>query len=155
MAQTLTRSIEISLRPRLSRPAYCELLKHPHKAASKAYKSARRVAAGSRMGAATKAAALVARSPTFYGVRALTSWLSDIMVDGVAWYRGQLSSSQLSRNVLLKLAKYTLSGLLCLGLGAFVPFLYPHPYVFLGVEQLVANITADSMVASIGTIEPS
>ena len=57
------------------------------------------------MGAASKAATIVARSPTFYAVRAVTCWLSDIFVDAVAWYRGQLGSRQLGSNAALKLLK--------------------------------------------------
>ena len=51
--------------------------------------------------------------------------------------------------------KYSLSAALCLSLGTLVPFLYPHPYVFLGVEQLAANVLADMVVAKVGVIEPS
>ena len=45
--------------------------------------------------------------------------------------------------------------LLSFALGTLVPFLYPHPYVFIGVEQLVANMLADTAVAALGDITPS
>ena len=63
------------------------------------------------------------RSPTFYGVRALTCWLADIAVDGIAYLRGQLSGPRLGSNLLLKGAKYALGGVLCFYLGFAVPFL--------------------------------
>lgn len=153
-SQTLTRYIEKQTRGAIgSGASYCELLKHAHKAACKEYHTC--AAAGSRLSASAQAARVVVSSPTFYGVRALTAWLADISVDAVAWWRGQLSTAKLSSNATLKLAKYSLSGTLCLFAGAFVPFFYPHPFVFIGIEQLAANILADTLVAKLGTIEPS
>ena len=49
LGQTLTRFVEITAKPRLTRPMYCELLKHPHKAALKAF----RTAPASRLAAST------------------------------------------------------------------------------------------------------
>ena len=98
---------------------------------------------------------MVATSPTFYAVRAIALFVSDVAVDAIAWARGQLSSSQLGSNCALKAAKYSLSAALCLGMGTLVPFLYPHPYIFIGVEQLAANVVADLLVAKLGVIEPS
>ena len=44
----------------------------------------------------------------------------------------------------------------CLAMGALVPFLYPHPYIFIGVEQLAANLLADSLVETyLGNVQPS
>ena len=77
------------------------------------------------------------------------------LVDGVACYRGQLTSAAFKRNASLKAAKYALGGVLCFAFGALVPFALAHPYVFIGVEQLAANTLADMAVASIGYIEPS
>jgi hypothetical protein len=147
LGQTLTRFVEITAKPRLSRLAYCELLKHPHKAAMKAYRtSASRV----------DVSKVVLHSTTFYALRSTTMWIADVFVDAVAWSRGQMSSSCLGSNIALKAAKYLLSGGLCFLLGvALPPFIYPHPYMFLAVEQLVANLTADALVNTLGTIEPS
>lgn len=115
-----------------------------------------RAGAGSRaLAASTSAARVVAKSAMFYTVRALTGWVADVLVDAVATLRGQLSPPQLRKNAALKLAKYSLVGVLSLALGTLVPFLYAHPYVFLGVEQLVANTTAEAIVATLGDIEPS
>lgn len=153
-SQTLTRYVERRTKDAIgSNATYCELLKHAHKAACNEYHTCKAVV-GARS-ASLKAARLVAVSPTFYVVRALTVWLADVFVDGVAWARGQLSTAKLGSNCALKLAKYSLSAVLCLGLGTVVPFIYPHPYLFLGVEQLVANLTAEALVAKVGTIEPS
>ena len=152
-SQTLTRYIERNALGSIgSGASYCELLKHAHKAACKEYQVCR---ADGAVSASLKAAKIVATSPTFYCVRGLTVWLADISVDAVAWWRGQLDTATLKSNAYLKAAKYSLSAVLCLALGVFVPFLYPHPYVFIGVEQLAANIIADTFVAKLGTIEPS
>ena len=51
--------------------------------------------------------------------------------------------------------RYTLFGGFSLALGAAVPFIYANPYVFMGLEQLVANLGADYLVSTVGTIEPS
>jgi len=154
-SQTLTRAIERYARPRLGGQPYCELLKHAHKAACKEYHQ-RRAGAGSRaLAASASAARVVAHSAIFYTVRALTGWVADVLVDAVATLRGQLSPPQLRKNAALKFAKYSLGAALSLALGTLVPFLYAHPYVFLGVEQLVANTTADAIVATLGDIEPS
>lgn len=145
-AQTLTRYLEIRSKPWLAGSAYCELLKHAHKAACKEFHDAR--GAGGRYVVASKlASGLVLRSPLFYAVRALTSWVADVAVDTVAYIRGQLSGGALGSNVALKAAKYGLGGALCFALGSCVPFLCPHPYVFIGVEQLVGNVTADALVS--------
>lgn len=71
------------------------------------------------------------------------------------YYRGQLSRRHLVSNTGLKLVKYTLSAVLCFGMGLAVPFVYPHPYVFIAAEQLGANIVADMLVSHLGIIEPS
>jgi len=148
MGQTLSRFVEITAKPRVSRSMYCELLKHPHKAALKAYRNS----PSSRIAAAK----VILHSSTFYALRSTTMWLADIFVDAVAWSRGQMSNTALGSNVGLKAAKYALSGSLCFVLGlALPPFIYPHPYMFLGVEQLIANMTADLLVGNLGTIEPS
>jgi hypothetical protein len=42
-----------------------------------------------------------------------------------------------------------------MGVGIAVPFVYPHPFIFIGIEQLVANVLADLLVAKMGTIEAS
>ena len=105
--------------------------------------------------ASMMAAKVVIRSPIFYAVRGLTMWLADVAVDAVAWYRGQMRTAQLQSNAALKLAKFSLSGVLCLSMGSVVPFLYPHYLVFMAVEQLGANMLADLLVAKLGTIEPA
>jgi len=150
LGQTLTRSIEISAKPMLTRQGYCELLKHPHKAAFKAYKGP-----ASRLSAKVAASKVVVLSPTFYVVRSLTAWIADVFVDGVAWSRGQLSTPKLKSNIALKCAKYALFGAFSFVLGTFVPVAYPHPYVFLAAEQLVGNLTAETLVGKLGVIEPS
>lgn len=64
-------------------------------------------------------------------------------------------AAQVQRNAYLKLVKYSLGGVLSLAMGAFVPYLYPHPYIFIAVEQLGANLVADAIVEKFGKIEPS
>ena len=156
-SQTLTRYIEIRAKRSIGAGApYCELLKHAHKAACKEYQVCKAASGGSKaLAASTASAKMVMTSSTFYVVRGLTSWLADIAVDAVAWGRGQLSTASLTSNCALKATKYALSAALCYALGAFVPFLYPHPYVFIGVEQLAANVIADMLVANLGEIAPS
>jgi len=153
VGQTLARSLEKSAKPRLSHAAYVELLKHPHKAARKVFDSTR--PCGSRVSASYKAGAVVALSPTFFGVRALTMWLADVFVDGVALYRQQMSRETFGQNAALKLAKHSINGLFCIALGAAVPFLSPNFYVFVAIEQLVGALATDAIIARLGTIEPS
>lgn len=156
-AQTLTRLLERSTKKNVgSGTSYCELLKHAHKAACKEYHDCRAVAGTRAIVAAKQSAKVVLLSPTFYVVRATTSWFADVAVDAVAYFRGQLSGKQLFANSWLKAVKYSLGGFLCLAFGGLVPFLYPHPYVFIGVEQLAANLIADTVVESyLGHVEPS
>ena len=63
--------------------------------------------------------------------------------------------SPLALTLTLHACRYSLSGCLCWSFGLFVPFVYPHPYIFIAVEQLGANIVADMLVARLGHIEPS
>ena len=138
-SQTLARYLERRAKSKLGASgSYCELLKHAHKAACKEYHDCRKLAgaSGRGMAASARAARMVLRSPTYYLVRSLTGWLADVAVDCVAWWRGQLSTAHLRSNTCLKATKYALGGALCLAMGALVPFLYPHPYIFIGVEQL-------------------
>jgi len=153
VGQTLARFIERTAKPRLDHSSYIELLKHPHRAARKAYDAA--LPSSSSISASYKAGKLVACSPTFFGVRALTTWLADVFVDGVAWYRGQLNRKQFGTNAALKLAKHAFNGALCIILGGLVPFFSTNFYVFVAVEQLLAAFATDSVLATIGTIEPS
>jgi hypothetical protein len=106
-SQTLTRYVELRAKGMIGPGAsYCELLKHAHKAACKEYHTCRGVGARKALVASAKAARVVARSPIFYCVRALTVWVADVAVDAVAWWRGQLTTEQLSSNAKLKAAKY-------------------------------------------------
>ena len=93
-SQTLTRYLEIRTKRSVGDGAsYCELLKHAHKHACKRYHDTRALSAtgsgGGRLSSSYAAAKAVACSPTFYCVRALTCWLADIAVDGVACARTQ------------------------------------------------------------------
>jgi hypothetical protein len=155
-SQTLTRLLERRTKASIGANAsYCELLKHAHKAACKEFHDCRAVPLEGRLSASTAAAKIIIKSPTYYGVRAITCWLADIAVDAVAYFRGQLTGKQLGSNAVLKLGKYVLGGVLCLAFGSLVPFVYPHPYIFIGVEQLVANLAAEAAINHFGTIEPS
>ena len=156
-AQTLTRYVEKRAKAKLGDgQAYCELLKHAHKAACKEFHECKAVPGSRALVASSKASQIVLASPTFYVVRALTGWFADVAVDAIACIRGQISSSQLFSNGWLKLVKYSLGGALCVGFGALVPFVYPHPYIFIGIEQLAANLIADSVVESyLGNVVPS
>ena len=155
-AQTLTRLIERRMKAAIGPGAsYCELLKHAHKAACKEFHECRALPGQTGMSASAAACRIVKASPTFYGVRAVTGYFADVFVDCVAWLRGQLSKDQLISNAGLKMVKYAASGALCLAFGMLVPFIYPHPYIFIGVEQLGANILAETIVGTIGDIEPS
>ena len=182
-SQTLARLFERRFKAEIgSGAAYCELLKHAHKAACALRRDPNEPARGPMRArseplgvamvalarrcieyfeyprgwsASMQAAKVIIRSPIFYAVRGLTMWLADVAVDAVAWYRGQLRTAQLQSNAALKLAKFSLSGVLCLSMGSLVPFVYPHYLVFMAVEQLGANMLADFLVAKLGTIEPA
>jgi hypothetical protein len=156
-AQTLARCVERRAKASLGHGAsYCELLKHAHKAACKEFHECRKLPGASGMAASAMAARIVLGSPAYYALRSLTGWLADVAVDCVAWCRGQLDTKHLLSNGWLKAAKYCLGGALCFAFGALVPFLYPHPYIFIGVEQLTANLIADSVVETyLGAVQPS
>ena len=47
----------------------------------------------------------------------------------------------------MKAIKYSVSAVFCLVLGAAVPFIYAHPYVFI-LSDLGANTAADMVVAA-------
>ena len=156
-AQTMTRYIERVTKGKLGSGAfYCELLKQPHKAALKEYRECRALVNSGRLSfnGCGQAAKVVLNSPNWYVIRGFTGYLMDIAMDAVAWYRGQMSTEKLSANAALKLAKHSLFVGFSLVLGLFVPFLYPHPFLFPVVEQLAAMPVIETIVGKYGAIEP-
>jgi len=150
---TMLRGIEKTAKAKFTDNGYRDVIKNTPKLSRHVYQQQCKEC-GSKWVAAAGASKVVLRSTTFYGLRSLTCWLGDVIVDGIQWYRGKLSSRNFKSNTVLKAYKYSLSGVFQLALGVAVPFFYTHPWMFM-LSDLAGGLVADTLAGFVGTIDPA
>ncbi|KAL3909475.1 MAG: hypothetical protein SGPRY_009414, partial [Prymnesium sp.] len=143
----------------LSHNNYREILKNSPKLASHVYKLECQ-SCGSKWTAAASASSVVLGSFTFYGLRSLTGWIADVIVDAVQMSRGKLSNRNFESNTVLKAYKYSLTGASAdasrkRSASRLLLISSPGRFHRPPMADFIANSAAETLVGYVGTIDPA